>query len=91
MIALLDYHKTTMPLINDFYAFLQFHFMEMRCYLIKVDKITSTLWNIIIHRPGNWAYPEYEIRKKLVDLGFHPLKIYYHRPRFEIHITIEKI
>ena len=78
-----------MPIINDFYAFLQYHFLEIGYHLKNVEKIDSTTWYICIFISEN--YDQYIIRKKLADLDFYPLTLIFSRHVSELHIKIEKI
>jgi len=78
-----------MPIINDFYAFIQNHFLEIGFHLKTIEKINSTTWYMCIFISGN--YDQYIIRKKLADLDFYPLTFVFSRHVSELHIKIEKI
>ena len=76
-----------MPIINDFYSFLQYHLLEIGIYLKNVTKHNSNSWIVIIFLVGNWN--QYKLRKKLADLDFYPVN--FDHQMGELRITIEKI
>jgi len=78
-----------MPIINDFYAFIQYHFLEIGFHLKNIEKINSTTWYMCIFISGN--YDQYIIRKKLADLDFYPLTFIFSPYFVELNIKIEKI
>jgi len=78
-----------MPIINNFYAFLQYHFLEIGYHLKNIKKIDSTTWHICIFMSGK--YDQYIIKKKLADLDFYPLTFIFSRHVSELHIKIGKI
>ena len=78
-----------MPIINDFYSFLQYHLLEIGCYLKTVTKYNEDSWIVIIFMSGKWN--QYKIRKKLADLEFYPVNFVHNHHMSELHITIEKI